>query len=143
MTEAELDALAKQESDEHAMQSGCTDYACCCHAKVPVLVAEVRRLQAENKELLALLGDRVLDSDLAAHAVQRETLRCVGILADLMEREEESAQANRPYAIGALEGRMEQHLHASRRLAHAGCAIAKPQPVPAINRTEPFCSAPR
>lgn len=51
MTEAELNALAEQGDDTHAMNAGCTDYACYCHAKVPVLVAEIRRLRAALKRI--------------------------------------------------------------------------------------------
>lgn len=42
----DLDKLAQQPDATDARTSACTDYACECHGKVPVLVAEVRRLRA-------------------------------------------------------------------------------------------------
>jgi hypothetical protein len=47
MTREELDRLAEQPPiGAWTMNSGCTDYACECHGKVPVLVAEIRTLAA-------------------------------------------------------------------------------------------------
>lgn len=53
MTDKWLEELAVQEPA--GMRSGCSDYACDCHAKVPELVAEVRRLKAENHSLLCMV----------------------------------------------------------------------------------------
>lgn len=55
MTDAELNTLAEQISARDAMHSGCSDYACYCHGKVPVLVAEIRRLKRQNERMLAAL----------------------------------------------------------------------------------------
>lgn len=58
MTKQELDELAKQEQvDDWTMNSGCTDYVCYCHAKVPVLVAEIRRLRAGLRRVRRLGRD--------------------------------------------------------------------------------------
>lgn len=82
------------------------------------LLAEVRRLKAENAEMLGLLADKSLDSDLAAHAVRREAMRCAGILTDLMEREERAA-TEEPFAIR----KQDKHHHAAAKLAHASVVI--------------------
>jgi hypothetical protein len=46
MSDEELEELAEQKDISNSMLASCDDYACYCHAKVPILVAEIRRLRA-------------------------------------------------------------------------------------------------
>jgi hypothetical protein len=52
LTKDELADLAVQADAEHAMNSGCTDYACYCHYKLPTLLAHIAALEAREAELL-------------------------------------------------------------------------------------------
>lgn len=54
MIEAELHRIERRRGDAtHAMNAGCTDYACYCHFEIPGLIAEVRRMRAAANEALA------------------------------------------------------------------------------------------
>lgn len=86
MTDAELDSLAEQADSTHATHSGCTDYACYCHAKLPVLVAALRRLRAYAARLegtLLMFGDTVGYATLRDAPLSAATRHPFGSPADI------------------------------------------------------------
>lgn len=67
-----------------------------CHpGETLTLVAEARRLRAENAELVALLGDRVLDSDLASKAVRLERESLLRFVRFVQGQEKQASSPNK------------------------------------------------